>query len=108
MYYATVTPTATNYVLTECSHKKLWALDTGATVTLLQKYVVEECLTSFSFGFFQKIVCWSPTGPLVSSALLDYIVVNNPKLFIGYYQKLLFDKPRTLVPMPMSEFQFEK
>ena len=23
MYYATVTPTATNYVLTECSHKKL-------------------------------------------------------------------------------------
>ena len=55
MHYTTITPTAANHALTECSHPKMRVFATGSGVMLIQKYVLEQCLVhqeSNGYGCF--------------------------------------------------------
>ena len=60
IHYTTVNLTASNHVLTELSHPKLGAIAPGATVTLLEKYFVDQWLVNYWVCCVQNILHHSP------------------------------------------------
>ena len=61
MHFTTLTPTATNHALTECSHPKLGAPDTGATAMLLRNYFLDHCLMNGSLVVVKTLFTAHPT-----------------------------------------------
>ena len=78
IHYTTVTPTATNYVLIECSYPKTGIPSIEAAVMLLRKYFLDQCVMNGFVGYFNSIVYRPPTGPRVSGASPPYIIVDLP------------------------------
>ena len=56
IHYTTMTPTAANHALTECSHPKMGSLATGATGMIIYTYFLDQLLVNslvnFSKTFF--------------------------------------------------------
>ena len=101
IHYNTITTNATNHALKECSHPKLGALTTVATVMLLRKYIVEQCLVDGSVDCDKIIVYRSPTGPQVGGSLPDYVAFNQPKLLVREDNKLFPDKTGFIATYPL-------
>ena len=72
---------------------------------LIQNYVLDLCLLYGLVGCVESIVCRSLTVPQVSSAFLDYGVVNFPKCLIRDDHNFFPDKPYTWESIPMDRFQ---
>ena len=96
-----------NHCVKESKLPMLGALCKGATVMLLQNFVVEEFLMNGSIGTVVDIV-YKNKCPDFQNELPSYVIVDFPKSQIPEDKKLIRDQPSTHVPIPICNVRCEK
>lgn len=106
--YSTKMTTGSNHAIKECSYPRISGLGVGAIVMLLKNYIAELGLMNGAVGTVQAIVYKNKEGPREKGALPAYVVVDFPSCTIPNEKKLIYDKPRTFVPVPVNCFNCER
>ena len=96
-----------NHCVKECKLPLLGALCKGATVMLLQNFVVEQFLMNGSIGTVQEVV-YKQSSPDFNHELPSYVIVDFPKSNIPDDKKLIPNRPATHIPIPIVSVLCEK
>jgi hypothetical protein len=96
-----------NHCIKESKLPMIGALCKGATVMLLQNFVVEEFLMNGSIGTIVDIV-YKNRCPDFQNELPSYVIVDFPKSQIPEDKKLIRNHPSTHVPIPICSVHCEK